>query len=53
MHEERFLSCKPNYLIAEELEYIRKEQVVRLLGLAENVGRALNGLINSMTNRAA
>jgi len=40
-------------MIAEELQYLRKEEGERLLKLAEGVGRALSGLINSMSERAA
>jgi four helix bundle protein len=40
-------------LIAEELQYFRKEEGQRLLALAEVVGRALSGLINSMSEKAA
>jgi four helix bundle protein len=35
-------------LLSEQLTYISKEQGSRLLTIAENVSRALNGLITSM-----
>jgi four helix bundle protein len=43
------LELQTQLLIAEELQYLRKEEGSRLLAMAEGVGRALNGLINSMT----
>lgn len=36
-------------LLSEQLTYISKEQGSRLLTIAENVSRALNGLITSMS----
>ncbi len=47
------LELQTQVLIAEELQYIRKEEGIRLLKLAEGVGRALSGLINSMSEKAA
>jgi four helix bundle protein len=47
------LELQTQLLIAEELQYFRKEEGVRLLALAEGVGRALSGLINSMSEKAA
>ena len=47
------LELQTQLLIAEELQYVGKEEALRLLRLAEAVGRALNGLINSMSDRAA
>ncbi len=47
------LELQTQLLIAKELEYIGKEEAERLLGLAEAVGRALSGLINSMSENAA
>ena len=47
------LELQTQLMIAEELQYIGKEEATRLLGLAETVGRALSGLINSMSNKAA
>jgi four helix bundle protein len=47
------LEVETQLLIAEELQYLRKEEGVRLLELAEGVGRALSGLINSMSEKAA
>lgn len=40
-------------IIAEELQYFRKEEGRRLLSMADAVGRALSGLINSMSGEAA
>ena len=39
-------------LLSEQLTYISKEQGSRLLTIAENVSRALNGLITSMSASA-
>jgi four helix bundle protein len=47
------LEVQTQLLIAEELQYFRKEEDMRLLAVAEGVGRALSGLINSMTEIAA
>jgi four helix bundle protein len=47
------LELQTQLLIAEELQYIGKEDAERLLRLAEAVGRALSGLINSMSDKAA
>jgi len=47
------LELQTQLLIAEELQYFRKEEGQRLLALAEVVGRALSGLINSMSEKAA
>jgi len=47
------LELQTQLLIAEELQYLRKEEGSRLLAMAEGVGRALSGLINSMTEKAA
>ena len=47
------LELQTQVLIAEELQYIRNEESLRLLRLAEGVGRALSGLINSMSEKAA
>jgi four helix bundle protein len=47
------LELQTQLMIAEELQYIGKEEGRRLLGLADSVGRALSGLINSMSDRAA
>ena len=47
------LELQTQLLIAEELQYIGKEEAERLLRLAEGVGRALSGLINSMSERVA
>jgi len=47
------LELQTQVSIAEELQYVRKEESLRLLRLAESVGRALSGLINSMSEKAA
>ena len=47
------LELETQLLISEELQYVRKEEAQRLLTLAEGVGRALSGLINSMREKAA
>ena len=47
------LELQTQVLIASELQYIGNEEVQSLLGLAEGVGRALSGLINSMSEKAA
>jgi FtsZ-interacting cell division protein YlmF len=40
-------------LIAQELHYLPEQQAQRLLDSAAGVGRGLNGLINSLRERAA
>ena len=40
-------------LISEELQYISEEKGRKLLGDAEDVSRALSGLITSMSSQAA
>jgi len=47
------LELQTQLLIAGELQYFGAAEGARLLGLAEAVGRALNGLINSMSEKAA
>ena len=47
------LELQTQLIIAEELEYLRKEEGTRLLAMAEAVGRALSGRINSMSAKAA
>jgi len=47
------LELQTQILIAKELQYFRKEEGIRLLAMAEGVGRALSGLINSMSEKAA
>ena len=47
------LELQTQLLIAEELEYVSKESGRLLPHKAEAVGRALSGLINSMTKIAA
>jgi four helix bundle protein len=47
------LELQTQLLIAEELQYLSKVEGGYLLGMAESVGRALSGLINSMGEKAA
>lgn len=47
------LELQTQLLIAGELQYFNAVEGARLLGLAEAVGRALSGLINSMGAKAA
>ncbi len=47
------LEVQTQLMIAQELQYLSKEKADRLLSLAEGVGRALSGLINSLQERAA
>ena len=47
------LELQTQVMIAEELHYVGKEEGRHLLGLAESVGRALSGLINSMSGKTA
>jgi len=47
------LELQKQLLIAEELQYLSGERSEELLGLAEGMGRALNGLINSLRSDAA
>jgi four helix bundle protein len=47
------LELETQLLMAEELQYLLKEDAQCLLSMAEGVGRALSGLINSMRDKAA
>ena len=47
------LELQTQLLIAQELQYLSKEDSVRLLELAASVGRSLSGLINSLQENAA
>ncbi len=47
------LELQTQLLIAEELQYLSKAEADRQLALAEGVGRALSGLINSLQSKAA
>lgn len=47
------LELQTQLLIARELEYLSSLQSTELLKIAESVGRALSGLINSMSENAA
>ena len=49
----RCWSCKPQLMIANELQYLSKDESQSLQDLAEGVGRALAGLINSLRESAA
>ena len=47
------LELQTQLLIAEELQYLSKEESHRVLAMAERVGRALSGLINSLREKVA
>jgi len=47
------LELQTQLLIAEELQYLSKEETQRLAAMAERTGRALSGLINSLRDAAA
>lgn len=47
------LELQTQLMIAEELQYLPSPGARYLLGMAEKVGRALSGLINSLTPKAA
>jgi len=47
------LEAQTQLMIAKELEYISSEEGKRLLASSDAIGRSLNGLINSMRERAA
>jgi four helix bundle protein len=47
------LELQTQLFIAEELQYLSKEEGQRLLSMAEGVGRALSGLINSLREAVA
>ena len=47
------LELQTQLVIAQELEYLSKEETFRLLELAAGVGRSLSGLINSLRQDAA
>lgn len=47
------LELQTQLLIAEELQYLSREETQQLLAGAEGVGRALSGLINSLRDKAA
>jgi len=47
------LELQTQIMIAEDLEYLRKEEAQQLLASAEKVGRSLAGLINSLRPQAA
>jgi four helix bundle protein len=46
------LEVQTQLMIAQELQYISKEDGERLLALSDAIGRSLNGLINSMRKAA-
>jgi four helix bundle protein len=47
------LEVQTQLLIARDLEFVSQAEGQHLLDLAEGVGRALSGLINSLRQRAA
>jgi len=47
------LELETQLMIAKELQYLSKEESQPLEGMAEGVGRALSGLINSLRSKAA
>jgi len=47
------LELQTQLMIAEELQYMSKTEANSQLALAEAVGRALSGLINSLRTKAA
>lgn len=47
------LELQTQLMIADELGYFQKDEGVGLLARAEAVGRALSGLINSMSEKVA
>ncbi len=47
------LELQTQLLIAEELQYLSREDGRRLSAMCEGVGRALNGLINSLHGKVA
>jgi len=47
------LEVQTQILIAEELQYFQEREGSHLLAIAEGVGRALSGLINSMSQKGA
>ena len=46
------LELQTQLIITKELQYFRTEEGNHLLAMAEAVGRALSGLINSMSEKA-
>jgi four helix bundle protein len=47
------LEVQTQVMIAQELQYIRREEAQRLLASADAIGRSLNSLINSLREKAA
>jgi four helix bundle protein len=47
------LELQTQLLIAEELQYLSKEEGRRMLAIAEGIGRALSGLISSLREKGA
>ena len=47
------LGLQTQLMISQELQYLKAPDGDRLLAIAEKVGRALSGLINSMNTRVA
>jgi four helix bundle protein len=47
------LEVQTQIMIAEELQYVSAEEAKRLLAASDAIGRSLNGLINSLREKAA
>lgn len=47
------LEVQTQVMIAKELQYISNEETLHLLERADAIGRSLNGLINSLKEKAA
>jgi len=47
------LEVQTQVMIAQELQYLGSEEAKHLLASADAIGRSLNGLINSLGERAA
>ena len=47
------LEVQTQLMIAQELQYLSTEEGKRLLSSSDVIGRCLNGLINSMSEKAA
>jgi four helix bundle protein len=47
------LEVQTQVMIAKELRYLGSEEAQRLLASADAIGRSLNGLINSLREKAA
>jgi four helix bundle protein len=47
------LEAQTQIMIAKELQYVSSEETQRLLASADDIGRSLNSLINSLREKAA